>query len=224
MLVPHHSGLGLGFGPFMPCRSVVSRALHGVRAHGVVIILRVCGTRLPMSPATCARAVVPPRLAPWPRDCGPSLVRCGPSRCAGRLSRCRGAVTARFTATHVVRRSPGFRVRGCPGHVEAGRQPGSLCLPAGPFGPGLPPRRTSSGPRFGVAPEGSLWRQSWAAFGALVFGLWTRSLMRPVSRTVHSAARLSGSAPRLFCVEAGTLPCGLEAPRPSPVCVCARVS
>ena len=44
-------------------------------------------------------------------------------------------------------------VGGCAGHLEAGREPGSWCLPLAPRGggAGLAPRHTRSGPRCGVS-------------------------------------------------------------------------
>ena len=146
----------------------------------------------------------------WRCVCAPRLVRSCRSRCAGRLSRRRCAVTAGFIATHLVRRSPGLRVCGCVGHVEAGREPGSWCLPAGPGGPRLAPRHTPSGPGCGVVPGGSPRRQSWAACAAVVLRVWTRSLTRPVSRTVRLAAGCLAGAPGLR-VDAGTLSRSLDA-------------
>ena len=76
----------------------------------------------------------------------------------------------------------------------------------------------------GVVSGGSLWCRSWAECAAVVLCVWTRSLTRPVSRTVRLAAGLSASAPGLFCVDAGTSLCGLEGNTPRSLgYVCVRV-
>ena len=66
--------------------------------------------------------------------------------------------------------APPALLGGCAGHAEAGREPGSLCLPLAPAEAGAlgSPRRTRSGPRDGVVPGGSLRRRSWAACAAVV--------------------------------------------------------
>ena len=56
----------------------------------------------------------------------PRLVRSGRSRCSGRLSRRRGAFP------HPRGFGPPDLLGGCAGHVKAGREPGSLCLPLAP--------------------------------------------------------------------------------------------
>ena len=171
-LCPAFPRLGWGLGLFW-------RARGWCRARCVLLWccaapgLRVCGTRWPLLPGiwSCAVVVaggVPLWRALWPRVCAPRLVRSDRSRCTNRLSRCRGAVTARFIATHLVRCSPRLRVCGCAGHVEASREPGCWCVPACPCGPGLAPCCTPSRPLCGVVPGSSLRRQSWAAWATVV--------------------------------------------------------
>ena len=121
--------------------------------------------------------------------------------------------------------APGFTgwLRGALG----GRPRTGLIVPAaGPCrgrGAGLAPRRTRSGPRDGVVPGGSLRLRSWAACPAVVWRVWTRSLTRPVSRTVRLATGNSAGARGLFRVDADTAPFGLEDATPeSRVCVRVR--
>ena len=62
--------------------------------------------------------------------------------------------------------SPPALLGGCAGHVEAGRDRVSLCLPLAPaeaWALGALSRPTRSGPRDGVIPGGSLRLRSWAA-------------------------------------------------------------
>ena len=102
------------------------------------------------------------------------------------------------------------RLRGAPG----GRPRTGLIVPAaGPcqaMGAGLALRHTHSGPRDGVVPGGSLRLRSLAACATVVWRVWTRSLMRLVSRTVRLSTGDSASAPGLFRVDAGTSPFGSE--------------
>ena len=121
--------------------------------------------------------------------------------------------------------APGFTgwLRGARG----GRPRTRLIVPAaGPCrikGAGRAPRRTRSGPRDGVVPGGSLRLRSWAACAAVVWRVWTRSLMRPVSRTVRLATGDSAGAPGLFRVDAGTAHFGSEDATPgSRACVRVR--
>ena len=83
----------------------------------------------------------------------------------------------------------------------------------------MPHRR---GVRDGVVPSGSLRRRSWAACAAVVWRVWTRSLMRPVSRTVRLLTGDSAGAPGLFCVDADTAPFGSEDATPGS-CASVRV-
>ena len=87
---------------------------------------------------------------------------------------------------------PGARALGFIGRLpgaRGGRPRTGLMVPAaGPRrggGAGLDPRRTCSGPRDGVVPGWSLRRWSRAACAAMVLRVLTRSLKRPVSRTVR---------------------------------------
>ena len=121
--------------------------------------------------------------------------------------------------------APGFtgRLRGARG----GRPRTGLLVPAaGPRRGGgvrLAPRRTRSGPRYGVVLGGSLWRRSRAACAAVVWCVWTRSLTRPVSRAVRLSTGCSAGAPGLFRVDAVTAPFGSEDATPgSRACVRVR--
>ena len=101
---------------------------------------------------------------------------------------------------------------GCAGHA-------GLCRGNGA---GRAPRGTRSGPRNGVVTGGSLRLRSWAACAAVVRRVWTRSLTRPVSRTVHLSTGDSADAPGLFRVDANTSPFRSEnATHGSCACVCA---
>ena len=87
--------------------------------------------------------------------------------------------------------APGFTgwLRGARG----GRPRTGLFVPAaGPCqgkGAERAPCPTRSGPRDGVVPGESLLLRSWAACPAVVWRVWTRSLTRPVSRTVRLSTR-----------------------------------
>ena len=121
--------------------------------------------------------------------------------------------------------APGFTgwLRGAGG----GRPRTGLFVPAaGPCqgkGAGRAPRRTRSGPRDGVVPGGYVRLRSWAACAAVVRRVWTRSLTRPVYRTVRLATGDSASAPGLLRVDAHTAPFGSEDATPgSRACVRVR--
>ena len=121
--------------------------------------------------------------------------------------------------------APGFT--GWPRGARGGRPRTGLIVPAaGPCrgkGAGRAPRRTRSGPRDGVVPGGSLRLLSWAACAAVVRRVWTRSLTRPVSRTVRLSTGDSAGAPGPFGVDADTAPFGSEDATPgSRACVCVR--
>ena len=77
---------------------------------------------------------------------------------------------------------------------------------------------------FGAPRRGCPWRVSPASvLGCVRCGgwrVWTRSLTRPVSRTVRRSTRYSAGAPGLFRVDANTSPCRSEDATPgSPACV-----
>ena len=94
------------------------------------------------------------------------------------------------------------------GQLEAGRALGSLCLQLAPAeAEALRPLRIVPvhGPAM-VIPGGSLWPQSWAACAAVVSRVWTRSLTRPVSRTLCLSIGDSALALGLFRVDADTFP------------------
>ena len=138
----------------------------------------------------CLAPVLVPRL--WPAAClsgvprGPALVRRASS---GPVAL--GAPVG-FPVAVVPSPTPGAVAPGFTGWLRGasgGRPRTGLIVPAtGPCrgrGAGLAPRRTRSGPRDGVVPGGSLRLRSWAACVAVVWRVWTRSLTRPVSRTVR---------------------------------------
>ena len=136
----------------------------------------------------------------------PRLVRSGRSRCSGRLSRRRGAFP-----------HPGsLRPRLYWAAARGTRRPAenrAHCACRWP-----PPRqgrwaRSASYP-FGAPRWGCPWRVPPASvLGCVRCGgwrVWTRSLTRPVSRTVRLSTRDSAGAPGLFRVDADTSPCGSE--------------
>ena len=146
----------------------------------------------------------------------PRLVRSGRSRCSGRLSRRRGAFPD----------PGGFRPRIYWAAARGTRRPAknrAHCACRWP-----PPRqgrsaRSASYP-FGAPRWGCPWRVPPASvLGCLRCGgwrVWTRSLTRPVSRTVRLAKGDSAGAPGLFRVDADTSPCGSEDAMPgSRACV-----
>ena len=110
--------------------------------------------------------------------------------------------------------------------ARGGRPRNGLIVPAaGPCrgkGAGRAPRRTGSRPRNGVVSGGSLRLWSWAASAAVVWRAWTRSLTRPVSRTVRLATGESAAAPGLVRVDAHTAPFRSEDATPGS-CACVRV-
>ena len=185
----------------------------------------VCGRRGPAVLGTLSRAAVrrvlcalsgfaapggrcglAPVLVPWlwPAVClsgvprGPALVRRSPS---GPVAL--GAPVG-FPVAVVPSPTPGAVAPGFTGWLRGargGRPRTGLIVPAaGPCrgkGAGRAPRRTRSGPRDGVVPGGSLRLRSWAACAAVVRRVWTRSLTRPVSRTVRLPTGDSAGAPGL---------------------------
>ena len=174
---------------------------------------------LPGFPASGGRCGLAPVLVPpsWPAAClfgvprGPALVRrflSGPVA-LGALVGFLVAVVPSPTSGAV---APGFTgwLRGARG----GQPRTGLIVPAagpcGGKGAERAPRRTRSGPRDGVVPGGSLRLRSWAACAAVVWRVWTRSLTRPVSRTVRLATGDSAGAPGLFGVDANTAPFASE--------------
>ena len=110
----------------------------------------------------------------WPAACLSGVPR-GPAWCAAprpvrSLSVLRSAFPTPWCLSPPRELAPPALLGGCAGHAEAGREPGSLCLPLAPAEAGAlgSPRRTRSGPRDGVVPGGSLRRRSWAACAAVV--------------------------------------------------------
>ena len=151
---------------------------------------------LPGFAAPGGRSGLAPVLVPWlwPAAClsgvphGPALVRRSSS---GPVAL--GAPVG-FPVAVVPSPTPGAVAPGFTGWLRGargGRPRTGLIVPAaGPCrgkGAGRAPRRTRSGPQDGVVPGGSLRLPSWAACAAVVLRVWTRSLKRPVSRTVRLA-------------------------------------
>ena len=167
----------------------------------------VCCPHFPGFAAPGGRCGLAPVLMPWlwPAAClsgvprGPALVRrssTGPVALGAPVG---------FPVTVVPTPTPGAVAPGFTGWLRGargGRPRTGLIVPAS--GPcrgkdaGRAPRRTHSGPRDGFVPGGSLRLWSWAACAAVVWRVWTRSLMRPVSRTVRLATGDSAGAPGLF--------------------------
>ena len=167
----------------------------------------------------CALVVaggVPLWRAWWPRVGGPRLVRSIPSRCSGRLSRRRGA----FPHPGALRpRIYGAAARGTwrPAENRA------LCACPWPLPMQRRWARSASYP-FWAPPWGCPWRVPPASvLGCVRCGglrVWTRSLTRPVSRTVSLSTADSAGALGLFRADANTAPFGWEDATPgSRVCV-----
>ena len=146
----------------------------------------------------------------------PRLVRSGRSRCSGRISRRRGALP----------HPGGFRPRIYWAAARGTRRPAEnrahcACR--------WPPLRQGSWARSASDPFGApRWGCPWRVPPASVLGcvrcagwrVWSRSLMRPVSRTVRLSTGDSAGAPGLFRVDADTSPCELEDATPgSRACV-----
>ena len=187
---------------------------------------------LPGFEAPGGRCGLAPVLVPWlwPAAClsgvprGPALVRRSSS---GPVAL--GAPVG-FPVAVVPAPTPGAVAPGFTGWLRRahGGRPGTgLIVPAaGPCrgkGAGRAPRRTRSGPRDGVVPGGSLRLMSLAACAAVVWRVWTRSLTRPVSRTVRLSTGDLAGAPGLFRVDTDTAPFGSEDATPgSRACVRVR--
>ena len=195
---------------------------------GVCVGCCLAPVRVPWFVACCARSPGlwhPAAVAAWQLSvclgCGrrraslaclvaprgaPRLVRSGRSRCSGRLSPRRGAFP-----------HPGsLRPRLYWAAARGTRRPAenrAHCACRWP-----PPRqgrwaRSASYP-FGAPRWGCPWRVPPASvLGCVRCGggrVWTRSLTRPVSRTVRLSTGDSAGAPGLFRVDADTSPCGSE--------------
>ena len=148
----------------------------------------------------------------------PRLVRSGHSRCSGRLSRRRGAFP----------QPGGWGPRLYWAGARGTRRPAEnrancACR--------WPPPRQGRWARSALCPfRAPQWGCPWQVPPAPVLGcvrcggwrVWTRSLTRPVSRTVHRSTADSAGAPGLFRVDADTWPCGSEDATPGS-CACVRV-
>ena len=220
---PDHSSFrACGWGLLLTCHGCCVRAFgcgcppHLPRRRGsscVVRASRVCGTRWPLWPAACLSGV--------PR--GPASVRRASSSPVA-LRALVGFPVAVEPSPTPGAVAPGFTwwLRGARG----GQLRTWFFVPAaGPCqgkGAGRAPRRTRSEPRDGVVPGGSLRLRAWAACAAVVWRGRTRSLTRPVSRTVRPSTEDSAPAPGLFRVGAVTTSFGSEEATPgSRACVCA---
>ena len=152
----------------------------------------------------------------WPAACL-SGVPCGPAWCAAprpvrSLSVLRSAFSSPWCTSPPRGLAPPALPGGCAGHAEAIREPGCLCLPLAPAEAG------ALGSLRVVPVRATRWGRPWRVPPVLVLGcvrcggwfVWTLSLTRPVSRTVHRSTGDSAGAPGLFCVDADTAPCGSE--------------
>ena len=176
----------------------------------VVRALRVCGTRRPSLLGTCPCALVVAGGVPLCRASWPRVVRrasSGPVALGAPV----GFPDAVVPFPTPGACAPGFtgRLRGARG----GRPRTGLIVPAaGPRrgrGAGLSASYPFGAPRWGCP-----WRVPPASvLGCVRCGgwrVWTRSLTRPVSRTVRLSTGDSAGAPGLFRVDADTSPCGSE--------------
>ena len=176
-------GLGVARHLFL-CRGL----LRAVRA------ARICCIWWPLLLGTCPCALVVAATSPlwracWPRVGAPRLVRSGLSWCSGWLSQRHVPFPQRGTCALDL-------LGGCAGHVEARREPGSLCLPlaaAEAAVVGLLPVVPVQGPATGLSLAGP----SGVRLGLCALRwlhVWTRSLTRPVSPTVRLSTRNSAGA------------------------------
>ena len=183
---------------------------------------RVRGTWWPLWLGTCPHAKVAADGLPlWrtssPRIGAPRLVQSGRSRCSSRLSGRRGAFP------HPGGCRPRLYWLAARGTWRPAGNP-ALCACRWPL-----PRqgrwaRSASYP-FGAPRWGCLWRVPPAfVLGCLRCGclrVWTRSLTRPVSRTVRLSTEDSGGAPGVCRVDADTAIFGSEDATPgSRACAC----
>ena len=225
VLVPRHSWLGLGLPLVLECQWLVFCGLRvvgtlwcGVRSAGLrhqvavvarhMVLCHRCGRQraslaCPVAPCLCAE---------------PRPVRSGSMRLSE--SFCCGATIAVFIATCLVRRSPVLNVCGRAGHVEARREPGSWCPPAGQFRAGLAPRRTTWGPGVGWSlgiPSGvGLVLHVLRCFcvcgpGHTRVQFRTQFALRRCCRALHRGCFVWTPAPSLA---------GWRALGPRPICVC----
>ena len=172
-------------------RTREARTTHHEPRHPVAVVA------WHLSSAVVVAGGVPLWRASWPRVGAPRLVRSGCSPCS-----------VGFPVAVVPSPTPGAVAPGFTGWLrgECGGWPrtGLFVPAAGPYqgkGAGRAPRCTRSGPRNGVVPGRSLRLWSSAARAAVVWRVWTRSLTRPVSRTVRLSTGDSAGAPGLFRVD-----------------------
>ena len=203
-------------------------AVLGTLSHAAV---RRVLCALPGFAAPGGRFGLAPVLVPWlwPAAClsgvprGPALVRRSSSGLVAL-----GAPVG-FPVALVPSPTPGAVAPGFTGWLRAARggrpRTGLIAPAAGPCrgkGAGRAPRRTRSGPRDEVVPRGSLRLRSWAACAAVVRRVWTRSLTRPVSRSVCLMAGDSAVHRGRFLWTPTPPLLGRRTPRQGPApCVCA---
>ena len=187
----------------------------------VVRASRVRDTRWPLRLSTCPRAVVvagdPPLWrASWPRVGAPLLVRSVRSRCSGRLSRRGGAFP------HPGGCRPRLYWVAARGTWRPAKNQ-AHCASRWPL-----PRQGRWARSASFLSGAQRWGCPWRVPPASVLGcvrcrglrVWTRSLTRPVSRTVCLATGDSAGALGLFRVDADTAPFGSEDATPgSRACV-----
>ena len=207
---PDRPSWGRAAGALYPLAPVAMCGRGGLTVRGTfsraVVCPVLCALRGFAAPGGCCR--LPPVLVPWlwpaPCHCG---VPCGPAL-VRRASSCPVALGAPVGFTDPGAVTPGFtgRLTGARG----GRPRTRLFVPAaGPCrsrGAGLAPRRACWGPPDAFLPGRFLRLRSWAACSAVVWRVWTRSLTRPVYRTVRLSTGDSASAPGLFRVDADSPP------------------
>ena len=197
-----------------PRPSVLSGMRPGPASHWPWVRCAGVGARLSLAPCAVPRFFV--YCARFPGLRQPLAV------VAWHLPSCRGCGRRRGSLACLVPRI------GAPLLVRSGRSrcSGRLSRRRGafPHPGGCRPRLywVAARGRDGVVPGGSLRLRSWAACIAVVWRVWTRSLTRPVSRTVRLATGDSAGAPGLFRVDANTAPFGSEDATPR-FCACLRV-
>ena len=202
--VPRHSCLGLW------CVSLVLRGTYSC----AVVRCMLCA--LPGFAAPGGRFRLALVRVPWlwPAAClsgvpgGPAW--CGAPRLVRSLSVLRLAFPTPWSLSPPRGLAPPAFLGGCAGHADAGREPGSLCLPLAPTEAGAPGSLRVV-PLRGLAMGLSLVGPSGVGLGLVCCGgvrVWTRSLTRSVSRTVRLPTGDSAGAPGLVGVAADTAPFG----------------
>ena len=163
----------------------------------------------------------------WPAVCLSGVPR-GPAWCAAprpvrSLSVLRSAFPTPWCLSPPRGLTPPALLGGCTGHAEAGRELGSMCLPLAPAEAGALGSLASY--PFGAPRWGCPWRVAPASvLGCVRCGgwrVWTRSLTRPVSRTVHRSMGDSAAAPGAVSCGRRHLPLRVGGRHAWVPCVCA---